>query len=76
MHENKSNFHTGVATSQAIFRAAKHVRMLLIMFLNSKLIFFFELIKFLCIFTKNNEIIRSDIGGNVLFYRVVRVIPH
>ena len=28
------------------------------------------------IFTKNNGIIRNDIEGNVLFYRVVRVIPH
>ena len=27
------------------------------------------------IFTKNNGIIRNDIEGNVLFYRVVRVIP-
>ena len=30
----------------------------------------------LCIFTKNNGFIRNDIEGNVLFYRVVRVIPH
>ena len=42
----QSIFHTGVATLQAIFRAVKHVRMLLIMFLNSKFIVFFELIKF------------------------------
>ena len=28
------------------------------------------------IFTKNNGIIRNDIEGNVLFYRVVRVMPH
>ena len=28
------------------------------------------------IFTKKNGIIRNDIEGNVLFYRVVRVIPH
>ena len=28
------------------------------------------------IFTKNNGIIRNDIEENVLFYRVVRVIPH
>ena len=28
------------------------------------------------ILTKNNGIIRNDIEGNVLFYRVVRVIPH
>ena len=42
----QSIFHTGVAILQAIFRAVKHVRMLLIMFLNSKIISFFELIKF------------------------------
>ena len=41
-----SVFHTGVATLQAIFRAAKHVIMLLIMFLKSKFIFYLELIKF------------------------------
>ena len=28
------------------------------------------------IFTKNNGIIRNDTEENVLFYRVVRVIPH
>ena len=28
------------------------------------------------IFTKNNSIIGNDIEGNVLFYRVVRVISH
>ena len=27
-------------------------------------------------FTKTNGIIRNDIEGNVLIYRVVRVIPH
>ena len=36
----------GVATLQSIFGAVKHVRMLLIMFLNSKFICFVELIKF------------------------------
>ena len=36
----------GVATLQAISRAVKHGRKLLIMFLNSKFIFLFELIKF------------------------------
>ena len=46
MHENRVFFHTGVATLQAIFRAVKPVRMLLIMFLNSKFICFVELIKF------------------------------
>ena len=66
----------GVATLQTIFRTVKHIRMLLIMFLKSKYIFFFELLKFYVIFTKNNGIITNDIEGNFLFYRVVRVIPH
>ena len=61
---------------QEIFRAVKHVRMLLIMFLNSKFICFVELIKFYVFLPKNSGIIRNDIEGNVLFYRVVRVIPH
>ena len=30
----------------------------------------------LSIITKNDRIIGNDIEGNVLFYRVVRVIPH
>ena len=65
----------GVATLQAIFRAVKHARMLLIMFLKSKFIFF-RIDQVLRIFTNNNGIIRNDIEGNILFYRVVRVIPH
>ena len=69
-------FHTVVATLQAIFRAVKHVIMLIIMFLNSEFIFFFRIDQVLRIFTKNNGFIRNDIEGNVLFYRVVRVIPH
>ena len=48
--------------------------MLLIMFLNSKFIFFFD--KVLRIFTNKNGIIRNDIEENVLFYRVARVIRH
>ena len=66
-----------MAALQAILRAVKHVRMLLIMFLKSKFIFFFELLKFDGVFfTKNNGIIRNDIEENVLFYRLVRVIPN
>ena len=53
-----------------------HVRMLLIMFLNSKFICFVDLIKVYTFLPKNNGIIRNYIEGNVLFYRVVRVIPH
>ena len=71
----QSIFHTGVATLQAIFRAVKHVRMLVIMFLKSKL-YFFRVDIVLRFFTKNDAIIRNDIEENVLFYRVVRVIPH
>ena len=41
------------------------------MFVESKFIFFFELLKFYVYFTKNNGIIRDDIEGIVLFYRVV-----
>ena len=61
----------------AVFRAVKHVRMLLIMFLKSKFIFFLELINFLRFCTKNKGtcIIRNGIEENVLVYRVVRVIP-
>ena len=50
-------------------------RMVLIMFLNSKFMFR-RINQVLRIFTKNNGIIRNDIEGNVIFYRVVRVIPH
>ena len=64
-----SNFASNFPSRQAI-------RMLLIMFLKSKFIFFFELLKFYVVFTKNYGIIRNDIEGNVLFYRVVRDIPH
>ena len=49
--------------------------MLLIMFL--KQIYMFRRVdQVLRIITENNGIIRIDIEGNVLFYRVVRVIPH
>ena len=75
MRENRVFFHMRVATLQAIFRAVKHVRMQLIMFLNSKFICL-QIDKVLRIFTKKNGIIRNDIEGNVLIYRVVRVIPH
>ena len=76
MRENRSIFHTGVATLQAIFRTVKHARMLLIIFLKSTFIFIIELLKFYHFFTKNNGIITNDIEENVLFNRVVRDIPH
>ena len=37
---------------------------------------FLRIDQVLRIFTKIKGIIRNDIEGNVLFYRVVRVIPH
>ena len=37
---------------------------------------FLRIAQVLRIFTNNNGIIRNDIEGNVLFCRVVRVIPH
>ena len=37
---------------------------------------FLRITHVLRIFTKNNGSIRNDIEENVLFYRVVRVIPH
>ena len=64
-----SNFASDIPSRQECQNAVNHV-------LDSKLIFFFELIIFFRFFTKNNGIIRNDIEGNVLFYRVVRVIPH
>ena len=76
MHENRFFSH-GVANLQAIFRAVKHVRMLLIMFVESKFIYFFELLKFYgFFFLKITVLLENDIEGNVLFYRVVRVISH
>ena len=67
-HEG-SNFASNFPSRQACQNAVNHV-------LNSKFIVFFELIKFYAFLLKQNGIIRNDIEGNVLFYRVVRVIPH
>ena len=64
-----SNFANDFPSRQACQNAVNHV-------LNSKFIFFFELIKFYAFLLKNNGIIRNDIEGFFLFYRVVRVIPH
>ena len=46
----KTEYFSHATTLQAIFRAVKHVRKLFIMFLISKFIFFFELIKFYVFF--------------------------
>ena len=49
----------GVATLQAILRAVKHVRMLLIMFLKSKFIIFFELLKFYVFLLKTSVFLET-----------------
>ena len=59
-------FPHGVATLQAISRAAKHVRMLLIMFLNSIFIFVFELIKFYT-FLLNITVLLGTISGEMFY---------
>ena len=56
----------GVATLQAIFRAVKHVRMLFIMFLNSKFICFVELIKFYAFLPKITVL--SETISREMFY--------
>ena len=57
----------GVATLQAIFRAVKHVRMLLIMFLNSKFICFVELIKFYA-FLPNITVLSETISREMFYF--------
>ena len=71
MHENKggSNFASDFPSSQACQNAVYHV-------FEKQIYNFLRITQVLRIFTKNNGIIRNDIEGNVLFYRVVRVIPH
>ena len=69
MHENRVFFTRGGgggATLQAIFRAVKYVRMLLIMFLNSKYICFVELIKFYAFLPKITEL--SETISREIFY--------
>ena len=48
----------------------------LIMFLKSKFIFFLELVRFYVFILKITVLLENDIEENVLFYRVVRVVPH
>ena len=69
-------FHTWVTNFQAIFRAVQHVRMLFIMVLKKQIYILFRVDQVLLFCTKNNGIIRNAIEENVLFYRVVRVIPN
>ena len=58
----------GVATLQAIFRAVKHVRMLLIMFLKRKFISFFELIKFYAFLLKITVLLETI--SREMFYSI------
>ena len=57
----------GVATLQAIFRTVKHVRMLLIMFLNSKFVFALEMIKVYA-FLPKIMILLETISREVFYY--------
>ena len=74
-HENRvfftwgSNFASGFPSRQACQNAVNHV-------FEKQIYIFLRNTQVLRIFTKNNGIIRNDIEENVLFYRVVRVIPH
>ena len=63
------NFASGFPSRQACQNAVNHV-------FEYQINMFRRIDHVLRIFTKNNGIIRNDIEGNVLFYRVVRVIPH
>ena len=64
-----SNFASNFPSRQACQNAVNHV-------FEKQIYMFRRIDQVLCIFTKNNGIIRNDIEENVLFYRVVRVIPH
>ena len=59
-------FSHGGSNFEAIFRAVKHVRMLLIMFLNSKFICFVELIKFYAFLLKITVL--SETISREMFY--------
>ena len=64
-----SNFASDFPNRQAYQNAVNHVY-------EWQIYIFIRIDQVLRKFTKNNGIIRNDIEGNVLFYRVVRVIPH
>ena len=67
-HEG-SNFASNLPSRQACQNAVNHV-------FEKQIYNFLRITQVLRILTKNNGIIRNDIEENVLFYRVVRVIPH
>ena len=64
-----SNFASDFPSCQACQNAVIHV-------FEKQIYILLRIDQVLCIFTDNNGIIRNDIKGNILFYRVVRVIPH
>ena len=64
-----SNFASDFPSRQACQNAVNHV-------FEKQIYIFLRIDLVLRFFTKNDGIIRNDIEGNVLFYRVVRVIPH
>ena len=64
-----SNFASDFPSRQACQNAVNHV-------FEQQIYMFLRIDQVLRIFTKTNGMIRNDIEGNVLFYRVVRVIPH
>ena len=68
MRENRVFFYTGVATLQAIFRVVKHVRMLLIIFLYSDFIFFFELLKFY-VFLQKIMVLLETISREMFYFK-------
>ena len=64
-----SNFASNFLSRQACQNAVNHV-------FEQQIDISIRIYQVLRIFTKNNGIIRNDIEGNILFYRVLRVIPH
>ena len=64
-----SNFASEFSSRQACQNAVNYVFV-------KQIYIFLRTDQVLRFYTKNNGIIRNDIEENVLFYRVVRVIPH
>ena len=64
-----SNFASHFSRRQVCQNAVNHI-------FEKQIYIFLRTDQVLRFYTKNKGIIRNDIEGNVLFYRVVRVIPH
>ena len=64
-----SNFASGFPSRQACQNAVNHV-------FKKQINIFLRIDQVLRLFTKYDGIIRKDIERNVVFHRVVRVIPH